>query len=634
MKQEWEAVDGGPVLGRLGVESRSPARPVEVIVLTRPCEPAQSSVRYLRTRTSFSCLTDEAFRAIEERLEWFWLDEEEVLFEAGDEGDRVYFPVHGRLAILQERQGRSELCAYAGPGESIGEMGLVAGETRTATVRATRETLVASLSRQSYDEVSREEPAALAGLVELLADRLRSILNPRHRHGSVVDVIAVVPATEGVPIRDFTTRLVSVLEREGKVSHLTAARIDETHGSIARDPALDSNREEHLLGWLNEQETRHRFLVLEADSEWSPWTERCIRFSDQHLIVARASPGTPRGILDGIENRAGLAMRPRKLVMLHESDESATGTAGWLDRIPDAEPHHIRLGVEADFARLGRLLGQRSVSLALSGGGAFTFAQIGVMRALEEAGQPVDLYCGASMGAILACQGALGLDWRTIRDNSRRHFRGLSIFDYTLPVVSLCRGRRLDRRLESIVGDLDIEDLRYPFFCVSSNLTHSRPEVHRRGSLRVALRATSALAGIFPPVFYQDSLLADGALVNNLPADLAREIAPGPSIAVNVIPTTDRVTKARSGPLSTWKTLRERLTRPEAEKPPIITDIFFRMALLSAIQRAEENRERASLYIEPDLSRYNFMKSGNFDDLVEAGYRAAIEQLEDWSIQA
>ena len=65
--------------------------------------------------------------------------------------------------------------------------------------------------------------------------------------------------------------------------------------------------------------------------------------------------------------------------------------------------------------------------------------------------------------------------------------------DYTLPFVSMVRGRRFDRYLQTLFGDTNIEDLRMPYFCVSSNLTRADMVVHRTGPLWRATRASGSL---------------------------------------------------------------------------------------------------------------------------------------------
>src|SRR5271165_1552109 len=99
--------------------------------------------------------------------------------------------------------------------------------------------------------------------------------------------------------------------------------------------------------------------------------------------------------------------------------------------------------------------------------------------------------------------------------------------DYTFPLVALTRGRKVSRLLEREYGEVLIEDLRQPFFCVSANLTTGLALEHREGLVSHALRASVAIPGVMPPVFRGDEVLVDGAAINNLPVDIMHRHAPG-----------------------------------------------------------------------------------------------------------
>ena len=106
--------------------------------------------------------------------------------------------------------------------------------------------------------------------------------------------------------------------------------------------------------------------------------------------------------------------------------------------------------------------------------------------------------------------------------------------DYTFPLVALTRGRKVSRLLRREYGDMLIEDLRHPFFCVSANLTTGKALEHREGAVADALRATVAIPGVMPPVFRGDEILVDGAAINNLPVDIMQRHAPGLVIGCDV----------------------------------------------------------------------------------------------------
>jgi hypothetical protein len=119
----------------------------------------------------------------------------------------------------------------------------------------------------------------------------------------------------------------------------------------------------------------------------------------------------------------------------------------------------------------------------LGGGGARGFAHISLVRALEELDPPVDVAGGTSMGAFVSALVACGFDSVQMAGIARETFvRNKYLNDYSLPRVSLIRGRKFVTHLDELFGELRIEDLRRTYFCVSANLT-TGAVVHDRGKL-------------------------------------------------------------------------------------------------------------------------------------------------------
>src|SRR6185503_4480969 len=97
---------------------------------------------------------------------------------------------------------------------------------------------------------------------------------------------------------------------------------------------------------------------------------------------------------------------------------------------------------------------------------------------------------------------------------------------WTVPLLSILDTRRLDAALVALGEQRDIEDLWVPYFAVSTNLTSMAGEVHERGPLWQATRASSSMPMVFPPVFRNGDVLVDGGLLDNLPVTIMRERCP------------------------------------------------------------------------------------------------------------
>ena len=213
--------------------------------------------------------------------------------------------------------------------------------------------------------------------------------------GSLVESIADRMAGYGATISLSSERVDSFLQKSG-VSQSTV-------GSPAHI---------RLLQWLNEIERAHRFVVYLADCDHCEWSERVIRQADHVVFVADAAGESKLRKIE-IRYRSLLEIDPLRasLLLLHPSGtDRPEQTARWLrERTVDAV-YHVRRDNRPDLARLARILAGRAVGLVLGGGGARGFAHLGVFRALEELGVPIDMIGGTSIGAPLAVAPAQGMD--------------------------------------------------------------------------------------------------------------------------------------------------------------------------------------------------------------------------------
>jgi NTE family protein len=238
-------------------------------------------------------------------------------------------------------------------------------------------------------------------------------------------------------------------------------------------------------------------------------------------------------------------------------------SAGW--RQPP-----LRKAYDDSVGRIGSLFTRRrrprGVTLALGGGGARGLAHIGVLAALEEAGISVRAIAGTSAGAVvggmwaaLGSAAAAERSWRLFlasgllppslpdlrlaahvssRDNlllqfAKRLRTGATVV-LALERESLVAREDLDRVLEFLLPDVLVEDLPLPFAAVATDLATGNPVALRRGPLRLAAAASSAVPGVVTPVAFADAHLIDGGVVADVPVDQARALGPWPVVAVDV----------------------------------------------------------------------------------------------------
>ncbi len=376
------------------------------------------------------------------------------------------------------------------------------------------------------------------------------------------------------------------------------------------------------------------YLILECDLSHESWTRLCIRHADCILIVAEGGmmePDLPNYVWHKIRKANG----PRQeLVLLHHDEmELPEGSRPLIESLPIAGRHHLKTRRSKDYDRLARILTSRATALVLGGGGARGFAHIGVIKAFEDSGIPIDMVGGASMGAIVGAQLAMGWDSEKMREVNCRHFvEGGSLWDYCPPLMALTAGARFDKMGVAMFKDTCIEDLWLPYYCISTSLTHAEMRVHRSGLLRKWVRSSASIPGLIPPFFTQDEALVDGAIFNNVPIDVMEQMEPGRICAVDVTPRLDRsFTAGETGFISPWKILWSRLNPfTPAIKAPSLFSILLRTAMLSSAANVESMKDRAALYLCPPLNHLSMLDWKQMDEAIRLGYEYALEKLKDW----
>ena len=593
--------------------------------------------RALRDSFVFGALDDVTLAELAAATEVVNVPGGRTLIRQGEIDDDLYVLVHGRLRAFLEQPGAEPVViGEIGRGESVGEMAILTGSPRSATVRAARDSRLLRLSKTSFEQLLERSPRAAIQLARLLVNRLTQTLNTE-RLPRPPAAIAVLPATKEPAVGSFARTLTASLSALGRAIHLDAPTVDAVLGFGVAHSGADSPDTGSVVGWLNELEAAHAFVVYEADPDLSGWTRRCLRQADRVVVVARA--GSEATVSDPERElwQTGRLERPdAELVLLHEPGTvTPAGTGAWLREPRRFTLHHqCRIGVKADVDRLARLLAGRAIGLALGGGGARAFAQIGVIRAFREAGIPIDLIGGTSMGALIAAQVAAGWEPQTMLEQTRRRFvRAGSLFDYTIPFMSLIAGQRFVRLVTAMFGNRRVEDLWLKYFCVSTNLTQARRVVHETGPLAKWLCATISVPGLAPPVFEAGDLLVDGSLLATVPVDVLRSYRRGAVVAVDVTAPVDlAVDPAYRRNPTTWQIVRNRLTPFATRRLPTIYRIILRSTMLSSeIARVPAD---ADLYIRPPVEGFDLLDWKAIDRIVELGYRTACARLTEWTAPA
>ena len=482
-----------------------------------------------------SDLEPAARARLAEDFETLALKRGEVLVRQGEPADALYIVVSGRFTVTLE--GRRAPLAEIGAGQPIGEIAFLAGGTRTATVRAMRDSLVLRFGRTEFDRLCAECPSVWKSLTVTLARRIAADNaaapappDPRPR------TIVIVRAGGSALPDGFVPLFAEVFREAARTRFVTPSEVREV---LAAGTPLESPVATRTLNAL---ESGYDYVVFVADAEPGAWTEKAIRQADLVLTVGRHG-GDPTP--NAVERLAAefLPREARRLVLVHDRRTAVRGTSRWLESRDVAMHHHVALNAKGDFERLYRFISGTARGLVACGGGAFCAAQVGVYKALSERGIVFDIMGGTSAGSALAAAFALGaapdaID-RAIHDIfvAHRSFRR-----YTLPRYSLVDHTHFDRHLARHFGEIDIEDLWIPYFAVSTNLSSYDLHRHRRGTLWAAIRASASIPVLLPPFYTRDGhMLVDGCLLDNVPIRVMHEIKSGPNVVVSFrVPELER----------------------------------------------------------------------------------------------
>lgn len=632
---------------------------------------------------------------IDASLDWMHVNAGQVLWRTGDASDSFYIVINGRLrAITEDNQGVVKIVAEYGQGDTAGEIDVITSTPRRNTVHAIRDTELIRMPQTLFNAISSRNPQTTALLLRMIASRVRNDIDSSpsarsrnmgselRRNNANLKTVAVLPVSRNVPIDGFARKLHSALEGIGSpTSYLNQASVSNTLGrhAFTRMGKLKT------AAWLADQEQRYKIVLYVADSSvGSSWTQTCVRQADYVLVVGLCDDPSM-----GEYERLLLSMKTtarKELVLLHP-DRSVTpgSTREWLKTRPWVHQHiHVELpglkisvpkptattpqdpaavaalknlkdrvqseiqkyrgsrpDVRAqrpphtdDFARLARRICGISIGLVLGGGGARGISHLGVLRALEENGIPIDHIGGTSIGALIG--GLYAKEADLISSSARaKQFSGRMgniwrmLSDVTYPLVAYTTGHEFNRSLYKAFYDLHIEDMWLPFFCNTANITTSRMEIHETGYAWRFIRASMTLVGLVPPLCDNGNMLVDGGYLDNLPVSTMFDMGASAVVACDVGSLDDNSPRNFGDTISGWWLMIMRWNPfSNARTIPAITEIQSRLAYVSSVQTLEEAKvTRGCLYMAMPVQEYGTLQWGKFEEIQEKGYQAALKIL-------
>lgn len=555
------------------------------------------------------------------------------LMKQGDPGDALYFLVRGRLQAWAKDAGghhRGRFLNEIVPGDSVGELSLLTGAPRAVGIQAIRDSLLLRLDRESFDRLALDHPALVMRLAANVATLLQSNFGASSPTRNL-KAITVLPLDASPRVANFCRELTMELENEGHTLSLAANELGRK-GAPVDSLQTGETVPESLKNWLQDQENEYRFVVYHCAAGNTDWAHFALRQSDMVLRVGDASlfPGPSQWETELLETSGSTIARHLLVLLQPPSNQPIRGTALWLANRRIDFHVHVREDQPDDLSRVTRIISGNALGLVLAGGAARGFAHLGVHRAMTELGLPIDWVGGTSIGAIMGAGIASPVSVEDTFELVKKSFvDGKPFSDFTIPMMSLVRGRRMTRMLEQHL-DYQIEDLPTPFFCVSCNLDTGSTNVHETGYLPDALRASAALPGIIPPAVVNQRLTIDGAVVNNLPVDEMRLKPVSRIIAVD-LSSAEQVQVDYATVPSPWAVFRGRyLPFTRRHRVPSLSNIMLKATLLGTLERVKEQGKRADLLLHPPVRKFGMTEVKSFEKIVQAGYDHAKSELGAW----
>ena len=283
---------------------------------------------------------------------------------------------------------------------------------------------------------------------------------------------------------------------------------------------------------------------------------------------------------------------------------------------------------------------RKKVGVVLSGGGAKGVAHISALKVIEEAGIPIDLVVGTSMGAIVGGLYSVGFtteqldslvkvqDWISLlsdtpnrnkqslikREMAEQYVLSIPFNKKPKDIISggVIKGRNLAKLFSDLTegyhDSIDFNQLPTPFACVAYNIANGDEFVFHNGILATAMRSSMSVPGAFTPIHLNGMVLVDGGMINNYPVDIAKKMGAEVIIGVDVQDTLKN-----------------------AEDLHSLSEVIGQIVNLICENKYHENVDNSDVHIKVDISNYSstsFSPSA-LDSLLQRGEIAAREQWEN-----
>lgn len=622
----------------------------------------------------FASLADEELMKIARGLEPIQVSRGEVICNEGEPGDSFYIIRSGAVGISTKENGQEKILSQLYRGDFFGETSLLTGEPRSATVKALLDVDLFVLSKNIFEQIIHDYPLVSIHLNRILSHRLKKTISSIPQVLSPF-LHSVIGSEKGVGsstfVREIATSLaldlkkrvlVVDLEGEGTCADLELFPCPVPDPQLLEDFDLadkelllrcwfrhssgftlfsfSSKKDRNLLPLINSHlspllgilRKNFDYVFLDLPPFLNRISKRALRLSDKVLyLIANTSEGikeakdrliqikgivgtSPSAIQVGVSHLIGTTGLYRSHIA--ELLDLAEVPEVWVIRgdreVMETKPSVTRK--RGGARTVAREIGGVRIGLALGAGGARGWAHVGVLRALEDEGVPVDMIAGTSIGALVGATYAKTVSSKrtyqlTVGQFPDRRVTRKRIYDYTLPRRGFIKGNKIVQMLQEGLECADFLDLKIPFAAVAVDISTGQEVVLDSGSVADAVRASIAIPGVIEPFNLKGRWLVDGTLVNPVPASIL--IRKGINFIIAVFLENKRSTLE-------W----------DPGKGPHIINILTKSFDIIRSQVSQGIPELVNVAIYPPVDDFRWDDFHRGDELVKLGCEATYEVME------
>jgi NTE family protein len=627
---------------------------------------------FLATIPIFSFFTRPELEAAEKLFKDVSFAKDDIVVSIGEPGDTFFVVLDGELEVWDASVPPRQTGTLR-RGDFFGEMALLQGGRRTATVTVARRTHLLAIDKPAFEELFLKNPKAIEYFARVLSKRLAGVTRgARIQRATTTISVASGKGLKGETLVAFTLAAIlkqitmtEVVYVDVRPSHeapdpasldLCSGNLDGTSRKlapvpeggtgptvlkVAMPPGLGSAGYGDLVSNLvSKLSDSFSFIVLDLGSETDGLIESASAYSDDFVaIVDRPGEdpglGEPRSMkVRRVINLFNPTSRP---VPISSSEPFVIPYSSVFTR-PVAEASEYicanpRSAPALPIHRLAHKLLGTSIGLALGGGAAFGLAHLGVLQILERAGVMIDLVAGCSQGSIVAVGYAAGLhidEMISIAQQLgvKRNFFYASDPTFFIKPGILSGQRFLTMMRPYLKGKETFEQLLLPCRTVATDIETGERVAISTGRLETAFRASSSVPMVMAPVRVGERVLVDGGVADPVPAEITVEMGADLTVAVNVVPPMKRgVENALSAFYRKISVFNPLNYLGDSQDMPNLFDIVMNSMQILQYELGNFKAISADVLINPDLSDFTWIEYYRADELIARGAEAAVRAL-------